>query len=153
MTLRTKFWTQPLESLSRDEWEALCDGCGKCCLLKLEDEDTGIIHYTDVSCRLLDCDTAQCGNYPLRKQMVKDCVVITPDNIDDIAIWMPASCAYRRLWEGKDIPEWHPLLTGSADTVAKAGHSVAGRVTPEYEVEEEDLPNYIIEDMAAEDTK
>ncbi|MGB0496748.1 MAG: YcgN family cysteine cluster protein [Rubricella sp.] len=151
--LRPDFWTLPLDDLTKREWEALCDGCGKCCLVKLEDEETGKVHYTDIACRLLDCGTARCGNYPLRKQMVKDCVVITPENIDRIASWMPSTCAYRRLQEGRGLPSWHPLLTGRAESVVEAGHSVANRVVPEYEVEEADFQDHLIDDLAAEDTE
>jgi uncharacterized cysteine cluster protein YcgN (CxxCxxCC family) len=148
--VRARFWERPLAELDKGEWEALCDGCGKCCLLKLEDEDSGAVYYTDVSCRLLDPETCRCGNYPLRKQLVPDCVVLTPETLPDIAAWMPSTCAYRRLYDGKTLPDWHPLLTDRAESVAEAGHSIAGRVVPEYEVDEEDLVDHMIDDLAEE---
>ncbi|MEL7214722.1 MAG: YcgN family cysteine cluster protein [Pseudomonadota bacterium] len=149
--MKRRFWEKPLFSLEKAEWEALCDGCGKCCLLKLEEEDTGEVFYTDVSCRLLDTGTCRCGNYALRKQLVPDCVVLTPETLPDIAGWMPSTCAYRRLYEGKGLPDWHPLLTGRAGSVAEAGHSIAERVVPEYEVDEDELTEHIIDDLAGEE--
>ena len=101
------------------EWEALCDRCGKCCVLKLEDSDTGEIHYTDVACRLLDCGNASCTNYPDRKRYVPDCITLSPDNLESLP-WMPESCAYRLLHEGKSLSAWHPLLSGDADSTRKA---------------------------------
>lgn len=143
--IRPKFWEKhPLDELSKPEWEALCDGCGRCCLLKLEDDD-GAIAFTDVSCRLLDTKTCTCGQYALRKQMVAGCVVLTPENIDRIAYWMPATCAYRLLYQGDKIPDWHPLISGTQDSVDAAGISMRGKVVPEYEVDEDDLDDHIIE--------
>ncbi len=146
--VRPRFWeTYRLEDLPRNEWEALCDGCGKCCLLKLEDEDTGQVAYTSISCRLLDPDTCRCGNYALRKQLVAGCVIVTPETLETIVDWMPRSCAYRLLAEGETLPDWHPLISGTTDSVHKAGVSFAGTMTPEYEVEEDDLEDYIVEGM------
>ncbi|MCP5072486.1 MAG: YcgN family cysteine cluster protein [Rhodobacteraceae bacterium] len=143
--LRRKFWQKkPLSDLSKQEWEALCDGCGKCCLLKLEDEDTGTVHYTDVACRLFDAETCTCGNYPLRKQMVAGCVVLTPENIERNAHWMPRTCAYRLLQEGDKLPGWHPIITGDAASTDTAGMSVTGRTVAEYEVAEEDLEDHVL---------
>lgn len=142
--LRERFWERyPLQALSGAEWEALCDGCGRCCLHKLEYEDTGAIDYTDVACRLLDLSTARCSDYPGRRRHVPDCVQLSPDNLDSID-WLPATCAYRRLNEGRGLPRWHPLVSGTHDTVAKAGISVAGRVFPETAVDEEDLEEHVI---------
>ncbi|MDR6266096.1 MULTISPECIES: YcgN family cysteine cluster protein [Rhodobacterales] len=144
--LAKNYWrTTDLADMSRPEWEALCDGCGKCCLLKLEDEDTGGVAYTNIACRLFDDKTCSCGNYPLRKQMVAGCVVLTPENIERNAHWMPSTCAYRLLHEGKRLPAWHPLLTGDPDSTAKSGNSVAGQTVPEYDVEEDDYEDYIVE--------
>ena len=144
--IKEGFWrSKTLEEMSREEWEALCDGCGRCCLLKLEDEDTGEIAYTDVHCRLFDPDTCKCGNYALRKQLVKGCVILTPETIEDDKEWMPSTCAYRLLAEGKDLPSWHPLVSGRADSVVEAGISVQGLSVPEYEVDEEDYEDRIIE--------
>ncbi len=149
--LRPRFWERPLDQLNPDEWEALCDGCGRCCLLKLEDADTGEVEYTRVSCRLLDPETCRCGNYALRKQLVPDCVVLTPANLERIAYWMPATCAYRLRFLGRPLPPWHPLVSGRADSVERAGVSVRNRVVPEWEVDEDDLEDYLIADSAAEE--
>ena len=139
----TPFWkAKPLNELSRAEWESLCDGCGKCCVLKLEDVDTGFIHYTDVGCQLLDCGKARCRDYENRKQLVADCVILTPDNLAQLG-WMPASCAYRLIHEGRDLPGWHPLVTGDPDSTQKAGKSVAGRLFAETEVDPDDLGTHL----------
>ena len=143
--LRPEFWRHhDLSELTKPEWEALCDGCGRCCLLKLEDEDTQEISFTNVACRLFDADTCRCGQYALRKQMVAGCVILTPENIERNAYWMPATCAYRLLFEGKPLYDWHPLLTGSADSTHEAGMSMQDRVLAEYEVDEDDLEDYVI---------
>lgn len=139
------FWkTKRLWEMNHSEWESLCDGCGKCCLLKLEDIDTGIIYYTDVGCKLLDCDNCRCQSYTNRKQMVPDCVVLTADSLDALH-WMPKSCAYRLINEGHDLPDWHPLVTGSADSTYLSGNSVAGQVVTEARVAEADMPDHIRE--------
>lgn len=144
-TARKPFWEKiPLEDLSKAQWESLCDGCGRCCLLKLEDADTGEVEFTNVSCRLLDGETARCSQYALRKQMVKDCVFLTPENIDRHAYWMPETCAYRLLFEGKPLYDWHPLVSGDPNSVHDAGMSMQGRIVPEYEIDEDDLEQYII---------
>jgi uncharacterized cysteine cluster protein YcgN (CxxCxxCC family) len=143
--MRKRFWERvPMAEMTREEWEALCDGCGNCCLIKLEDEDTGDYLYTNVSCRLLDTHTCQCGNYALRKQIVKDCVILKPDNIETIADWMPATCAYRLLFEGEPLPAWHPLLTGEKESVVQAGASVKDWAIPEYDVDMDDIEDYIV---------
>ena len=145
---RPRFWeTVPLEAMTRPEWEALCDGCGKCCLIKLEDEDSGHIKYTSVACRLFDDQTCRCGNYALRKQLVRGCVVIRPDNLDSTIEWMPATCAYKLLAEGKPLYPWHPLLTGDPDSVHTSKISVRGSTIPEYSVPEDELENHVIEGM------
>ena len=139
------FWTtKTLSEMNEEEWESLCDRCGKCCVLKVEDVDTGDIYYTDVACKLLDCGNATCMNYVERKQTVPDCVSLTPENLSSLK-WMPRSCTYRRLFEGHDLPEWHPLLTNDPDSTRKAGHSVAGRVLPEGAVETADIIDHITE--------
>jgi uncharacterized cysteine cluster protein YcgN (CxxCxxCC family) len=146
--LAPEYWLKtPLSAMSRLEWEALCDGCGRCCLLKLEDEDTGAVAYTDVHCRLFDPDTCRCGNYAHRKRLVVGCVQLTPETIDDSAPWMPETCAYRRLHEGRDLPDWHPLVTGDPDSPRKAGMSMRNASVPEWEVDEDDLEDHIIEGM------
>ncbi len=116
--------------MSRAEWESLCDGCAKCCLHKLEDIDTGEISQTNVACRLLDIGACQCSNYPQRAKLVPDCVVLTPENVGTLS-WMPKTCAYRLLAEGKELYDWHPLVSGDPDSVHRAGISVRGRAISE----------------------
>ncbi|WP_413351728.1 YcgN family cysteine cluster protein [Acinetobacter zhairhuonensis] len=142
--LRPQFWKKyPLEALNSQEWEALCDGCGLCCLVKLEDEDTHEVAYTKVACKLLDCSSARCSNYPERLQYVPDCIQLTPEKLEQIH-WLPASCAYRRLSEGKNLPSWHYLNTGSRQSVIKARKSAAGRCISETEVNEDEIDDYIV---------
>jgi hypothetical protein len=136
------FWkTTSLFDMSRDQWESLCDGCGKCCLLKLEDDDTGVIDFTNVACRLLDIGACTCTNYAERKRFVSDCVVLTPENVDQIK-WMPSTCAYRLVAEGRDLNWWHPLVSGDPESVHQAGVSVRGRVVTEKLAG--DLEDYIV---------
>jgi uncharacterized cysteine cluster protein YcgN (CxxCxxCC family) len=129
--LRPGFWELPLEALDRAEWEALCDGCGRCCLHKLEDADTGEVTETNVACRLLDPTTARCSDYKHRKAFVPDCLRLTPKLVAEVP-WLPTSCAYRRRAEGQPIPRWHPLLNGgSQEAMILAGASVVGRTVSE----------------------
>ena len=145
--MRPRFWERvPLTKLTQSEWEALCDGCGKCCLNKLEFEDTGEVAFTRVACRLLDGDTCRCTQYDIRHQFVPECVRLTPKTLPKIAYWMPQTCAYRRLFEGKPLPDWHPLLTGDPESVHTAGASVRGWTIPEFEVVEDDWENHIIDE-------
>lgn len=145
--LRPRFWERiKLRSLSPQEWEALCDGCGKCCLNKLEDADTGEVVFTRVACRLLDDETCRCAHYDNRKVIVPECVVLSPSNIAEIAYWMPATCAYRLLWEGKPLYDWHPLVSGDPDSVHRAGISVKGWTVPEFDVPVEDWEDHVIEE-------
>jgi hypothetical protein len=141
-----QFWERPLKSLSQDEWESLCDGCGKCCLNKLEDEDTREVAFTRIACRLLDDTTCKCAQYPIRKHFVPECVVLTPKTLPDVAYFMPTTCAYRLLHEGKPLPDWHPLLTGDLESVHRAGVSVRGWTIPEFEVDEEDWEDHVIDE-------
>ena len=125
------FWeTKTLEEMNPAEWESLCDGCGLCCLIRFEDEDGGTITPTRVACRLFDGDKCRCTNYSGRRRHVPDCIKLTPHNIDSLP-WMPLSCAYRRLNEGKSLPRWHPLLTGDRESVHAAGVSVRGQTINE----------------------
>ena len=128
--LRDRFWELPLPELSRAEWEALCDGCGRCCLHKLEDDETGEIADTNVACKLLGTETAQCCDYRHRKAFVPDCLRLTLKLVDTVP-WLPETCAYRRRAEGRPLPEWHHLLTGSRDAMVRAGACVAGKVVSE----------------------
>ncbi|KNG94677.1 YcgN family cysteine cluster protein [Pseudaestuariivita atlantica] len=144
--LRDGFWRKPMHKMSRKEWEALCDGCGKCCLNKLEDEDTGEVALTRVACRLLDDSTCLCAQYPIRHQFVPDCIVLTPGNIADNLYWMPQTCTYRLVYEGRDLPPWHPLVSGSHDTVHEAGVSVRGITVSEFDTPEDDWEDHIIEE-------
>jgi uncharacterized protein len=133
MTESSEFWRHKrLDEMTRAEWESLCDGCGRCCLHKLRDEDTNAIEFTNVACRLLDKSNARCRDYANRQKRVPDCVQLTPQSIGGID-WLPPSCAYRRLAEGRDLPEWHPLMTGDPDSVVRAGASVIGRAIGERE--------------------
>jgi uncharacterized cysteine cluster protein YcgN (CxxCxxCC family) len=123
------FWrAKTLAQMNAREWESLCDGCGRCCLVKLEDDDTGEVHYTDVGCRLLDAGTCRCRDYRRRQRKVADCVRLTPAAVASLK-WLPPTCAYRLLDEGRDLPSWHPLVSGDPATVHAAGVSVANRVS------------------------
>jgi uncharacterized cysteine cluster protein YcgN (CxxCxxCC family) len=145
--LAKRFWERKaLAKMSQKEWEALCDGCGKCCLNKLEDEDSGEVALTRIACRLLDDDTCRCAHYENRHQFVPDCIVLRPDNLDAHAYWMPDTCAYRLLWQGDPLPDWHPLISGSAETVHSAGISVRGITLSEFDIPEEDWEEHIIEE-------
>lgn len=145
--LRPRFWEKvPLKKLNPTEWEALCDGCGKCCLNKLEDPDTNEVALTRIACRLLDDESCRCSQYDIRKQIVPECVVLTPRNIESHAYWMPETCAYRLLFEGKELFDWHPLISGDSGTVVQAGVSVKGWTIPEFEIPEEEWEDHIIEE-------
>ena len=140
------FWkTKTLDEMSPAEWESLCDGCGKCCLAKLEDEDTGDIYFTSVGCRLFDAGSCRCTDYANRLERVADCVRLTPQNVRTIP-WLPSTCAYRLVVEGRDLQWWHPLISGHYQTVHDAGISVRGRVTKnESELAEpEDYLPYVL---------
>lgn len=142
--MRDRFWEQySLEQLEPDEWEALCDGCGRCCLVKLEDEDTGELHFTDVVCRYLDTQTCRCTAYDERLKRVPDCLKITVD-IATRYEWLPSTCAYRRLARGEGLPGWHPLLTGTRTSVVDADVSVRNKVISEALVPEENLEERIV---------
>ncbi|MEM6847154.1 MAG: YcgN family cysteine cluster protein [Pseudomonadota bacterium] len=144
MRLARPFWeTKTLDEMSASEWESLCDGCGKCCLNKLEEEDTGDLYWTDVSCRLLDTCTARCKDYAGRLVEVPDCVQLTPEAVRTLR-WLPRSCAYRRLEEGRGLAWWHPLVSGDPKTVYAAGISVRNRTVSEDYVAVEDLEDRLV---------
>ncbi|MBX3537373.1 MAG: YcgN family cysteine cluster protein [Chelatococcus sp.] len=139
------FWkTKTLAQMDGAEWESLCDGCGRCCLVKLEDEDTGTIHFTDVACRLLDTESCRCRDYPNRQAFVHDCIRLTVEEVERLS-WLPPTCAYRLVREGADLYWWHPLVSGDPHTVHMAGVSLRGRsVTSEEDLDEEDFPDRIV---------
>lgn len=138
------FWRKPLEQMTGPEWESLCDGCGRCCLVKLEDEDTREVLFTDVSCALLSTSTCGCSDYPNRQSKIPDCVKLTPAVVREIG-WLPPTCGYRLVAEGRDLMWWHPLVSGTAETVVEAGVSVRGKVAAsEDDVPIDHLPGYIV---------
>ena len=140
------FWkTKSLEKMTPDEWESLCDGCARCCLIKFTDEDSGEIYHTNVVCEYLDIYHCRCTRYSERSVLVPTCLTITPQLAAELS-WMPETCAYRLLAEGKDLPAWHPLVCGDPKAVHKAGISVRGKVVSGKDVAEEDLENYILDD-------
>ncbi|HID46948.1 MAG TPA: YcgN family cysteine cluster protein [Chromatiaceae bacterium] len=129
--LNPDFWKHtPLAKMQPEEWEALCDGCAKCCLHRLEDEDTREIYFTNVHCRLLDLETSQCKDYVNRSSRVPDCITITLKELED-PYWLPSTCAYRLLAEGKSLPVWHPLVSGDPATVFDSGNGITGRTVCE----------------------
>ena len=131
--MNRKFWdTKKLEDMSDDEWESLCDGCGKCCLHKIEDEETKEIHYTNVACRLLDLNTCSCTSYATRKSKVPDCLKLDVSNLSMFK-WLPGTCAYKLIANGETLPNWHPLISGTSDTVHQAGASIVNRAISEVD--------------------
>ncbi len=143
--MNRRFWEDvPLHELTPDEWEALCDGCGRCCLLKLEDDATGELFFTNVACRLLDTEQGGCRDYARRTRRVPDCLVIRANN-PELLDQLPETCAYRLRAEGQPLPPWHPLISGDPGSVLAAGMSVAGRVIDETGVHPDQLPEQIID--------
>ena len=134
--MNDQFWKRKsLSEMTADEWESLCDGCGLCCMLKVQDEDTNDVFYTDVACRLFDIDSCRCTDYANRTKRVPDCLVLTPDEKDAYE-WLPDSCAYRRLANGQELPGWHPLVTGRPESVHEAGISMQGKAISENDADE-----------------
>ena len=138
------FWKiKNLSDMNQTEWESLCDGCGRCCLHKLEDIDSGEIYYTNVACRLLDTTICKCTDYGKRMQMVSDCIQLNANDRDNFK-WVPGSCAYRRIAEGKNLQWWHPLVSGDPDTVHQAGISVRGKTVSETQIDESRMEDHVI---------
>jgi len=143
MSKNAPFWkTTPLRDMTREQWESLCDGCARCCLLKLEDIDSGRLVQTSVVCRYLDADTCRCTCYADRSRRVPDCLTLDPERVETLD-WLPATCAYRLLAEGRDLPEWHPLVSGDPASVHRAGISVREFAVSEEYVHPDDLEAYV----------
>jgi hypothetical protein len=143
--LNRAFWeTTPLTEMSQDQWESLCDGCGKCCLQKFIDHETDELVYTNIACQLLDHSSCQCSDYSQRKQRVPDCTQLTVADIDQFD-WLPVSCSYRLVAKGLPLPEWHHLLTGDRDSIKAAGMSAADRCVSELDVSEDEIETHIIQ--------
>jgi len=138
------FWkSKSMTEMSTEEWESLCDGCGKCCCLRMEDEDTAAIYVTDISCKLFNRETCRCGDYENRVKQVPDCVQLTPENAGALA-WMPQTCAYRLIANGKDLYDWHHLVSGSRQTIHDAGMSVQNATYSEIDIPEKDQIKHIV---------
>lgn len=145
MKKKPVFWLEKTsDAFSDEEWESLCDGCGRCCLQKLEDVDTGKLHFSRVACRLLDAETCRCSDYSHRFEQVPDCTAVRPLDEQKRA-WLPASCAYVRVAAGRDLPLWHHLRSGDPDSVHEAGISVRHWSVPEEAVAEEDYEFLLVE--------
>jgi uncharacterized cysteine cluster protein YcgN (CxxCxxCC family) len=139
-----RFWeTTPLEALTEEQWEALCDGCGRCCLVKIEDQDSGELFYTHVICRFHDSQRGRCTHYGERSKRVPDCIKVTP-RVAREEKWLPGTCAYRLLAEGEPLPDWHPLVSGDRDSVRRAGISVCGKVISERYIHREELVEHLV---------
>jgi hypothetical protein len=143
MTAAKPFWEEKtLRQMSKEEWESLCDGCGRCCLYILHNEETGDVFETDVACRLFNPKTRRCANYQNRARLVPDCVILTPETAEKLS-WMPKTCAYRRLANGRGLPDWHPLITGDRESVVRAGIAVSEDLVPEDEIDDDLLESRI----------
>ena len=146
MSKSEPFWqTKSLLDMSHDEWESICDGCAKCCLTKLQDEETDEVVFTDVACELLDGGACRCTDYQNRTARVPDCVAMNSENIQEIVDYVPSTCSYRLLLSGEPLPEWHHLLSGSTDTVHSSGSSARGRVRHVEDIGTDDLESYVID--------
>ncbi|WP_444945676.1 YcgN family cysteine cluster protein [Microbulbifer sp. VTAC004] len=138
------FWRRKtLEQMNSSEWEALCDGCGRCCIHSLEDEETGEVYSTNVACRLLDTYSCRCSQYSRRKVLVPGCIQLQVEDVPEFG-WLPSTCAYRCLSEGRSLPDWHPLISGDTESVHKAGISVRGRVVSEELVHPDDMEEHVV---------
>ncbi len=145
METKKPFWeVKTLEEMTPEEWEALCDGCGKCCLHKIEDTDSGKVYFSNVACRMLDLSTCQCRDYLHRVECVPECFPLTPEIIRKVN-WLPESCAYRRLAEGRSLAWWHPLISGDPKSVHYVGASICGKAVSEEEVDLADLEDMVVD--------
>lgn len=139
------FWeTKSLSEMTVDEWESLCDGCGRCCLNKLEDVETGKVYFTNIACRLLDENNCRCRDYSNRKKIVPECLVLNADSVQSSSA-LPNSCAYRRLAEGKKLPTWHPLVCNNSDVIHREGISVQGKTVSEKFIHIEQFEDHIVD--------
>ena len=144
LTEDTPFWhRKSLAEMTRDEWESLCDGCGRCCLLKLEDDETGDLYETRLSCRLLDLGHCRCSDYERRHEQVPDCVRLTPETVYALP-WLPDTCAYRRVADGRGLAWWHPLVSGDPETVHAAGISVRNVAISETRVPDDEFEDFVV---------
>lgn len=144
-----KFWKKiPFEEMDRSQWESLCDGCGRCCLRKILFEDIHELAYTKVACRLLDSHTCRCRSYDQRDALNTECLVLSPENIPGLREMLPDTCAYRLVLEGRELPGWHPLISGDRHSVHGAGVSIQGKVVSEEGISPDDLEDYIIDWVA-----
>lgn len=149
MTIEKDFWkNKKLQEMSSEEWEALCDGCGICCMYKIEDADTGDIVLTSVACRFLDLESITCQLYDKRFSAMPTCIKLTPSKVERLE-WLPNTCAYRLVLQGKPLPKWHPLVSGNKNTVHEAGISVRGKVLSESDVNLNDLEDFVVEDVTS----
>ena len=145
--IQQEFWkNKQMSEMSKAEWEALCDGCGKCCLNKLENDETGEVHYTKIACRLLNNESCKCSQYTIRHQFVPECIVLTPKNISEHAYWLPKTCAYYLVWKGKELYNWHPLISGTSKSVHEANVSVQNKTIAEFEVNEDEWEDQLWEE-------
>ncbi len=147
MTISPGFWKdKPLSAMTLEEWEALCDGCGICCLFKVEDEDTGAVQLTNVACRYLDLDHGRCQLYEVRGSAMPSCIKLTPSKVEKLK-WLPETCAYRLIMAGRPLPAWHPLISGDPLSVHRAGISVLGRVMREADADMSHIEDFVITDL------
>ena len=145
--IQQEFWkNKQMSEMSKAEWEALCDGCGKCCLNKLENDETGEVHYTTIACRLLDNESCKCSQYSIRHQFVPECIVLTPKNISEHAYWLPKTCAYYLVWKGEELYNWHPLVSGRSNSVHEANVSAQNKTIAEFEVNEDEWEDHLWEE-------
>ncbi|MDG9667949.1 YcgN family cysteine cluster protein [Hahella sp. CR1] len=143
----SRWWEQPLDGLSHAQWESLCDGCGKCCLHKLQDDESDELYFTAVACRYLDAERVQCNCYTARASKNPDCLIISPENLPEISDWLPKTCAYRLRFENQTLPAWHPLISGDTRSVEAAGQSVRHRTISEDDIDPDDWEELILIDM------